>query len=97
MSQIIKDSPEYKPIILAKVKGNQAAELKKDDLIWYSVYEPLLKLTVVFIPVEKATSDADKKLFEKSTKIYLQNKKMNVISTQYHDTAEKLKQYLTLK
>jgi len=91
------NDPAKLPIVFAKLQGNHVAELKKDEYIWHSQYEKILNLTVVFIQVETASSPEDKALFEKSTKLYLQNKGFKVISTVYHDDSSTLKQYLTMK
>ena len=97
MYPIIQNDPEKLPIIFAKIQGNRTADLKKDSLIWHSQYEKILKMTVAFIQVEQAVSQADRALFEKSTKIYLTDGGFKVISTKYYDNAETLKQYLTMK
>jgi hypothetical protein len=98
MSQVIPSSdPSKQPLVFAKVQGNQVDAMKKDEFIWHSQFEKILNITVVFIPVEEATSESDKSLFEKSTKIYLKNKGFKVTSTVYHNDASTLKQYLTMK
>ena len=89
--------PAKQPMVFAKVQGNHVDELRKDEYIWHSQFEKILNITVVFIPVEKATAPTDKSLFERSTKIYLRNKGLKVQSTTYHDDASTLKQYLTMK
>jgi len=91
------NNPADLPIVFAKVQGNHVNELKKDEYIWHSQYEKILRITVVFIQVEEATSPEDKILFEKSTKIYLEDMGLKVLSTKYHDNASTLKQYLTMK
>lgn len=91
------NDPSKLPIIFAKIRGNHVAKLKKDEYIWHTQYEKILNITVVFFQIEKASSDDDKKLFEKSTSIYLKNEGFDVISSAYHDDASKLKQYLTMK
>ena len=99
MSQATQNNsdPAKQPLVFAKVQGNQVNLLTKDEYIWHSQYEKILNITVVFIPVEKATAPEDRTLFEKSTKIYLRNKGFKVQSTVYHDDASTLKQYLTMK
>lgn len=91
------NKPEDLPIVFAKVHGNQTSKLKKDEYIWHSQYERILNLTVIFIQVEKADSEADKRLFEKSTKIYLTDAGFKVLDTAYHADSSTLKRYLTMK
>lgn len=97
MSPITQNDPEKLPTVFAKIKGNKTLELKKDDLIWHAQYESILRITVVFIQVEKADSQDDRDLFEKSIKIYLKDKGFDVASAKYYDDASTLKQYLTMQ
>jgi len=97
MSQDTKNNPEQQPLVFVKIKGNKVVELKKDEYIWHAQYESILKITVAFVAVESATTDEDKKHFEKAIKIYLTKKGFNVTSAVYHDDASTLKQYLTMK
>ena len=97
MYQDMQNNPENLPTVFVKIKGNEVSKLKKDEYIWHCQYENILRITVAFVPVEKADDIETKSTFEKAIKIYLENKGFNVISTKYHDNAEKLKQYLTMK
>ena len=92
-----KNDPTTLPIVFAKVQGNHVTDLKKDEFVWHCQFEQILKITVVFIQVESAETPEERKLFEKSTAIYLKNKGFKVLSTVYHKDATTLKQYLTMK
>lgn len=97
MSPDTKSNPEQQPLVFVKIKGNKVAELKKDEFIWHSQYESILKITVAFVAVEQAIEPSDAKLFEKSIKFYLTDKGFSVLGTTYYDNASTLKQYLTMK
>lgn len=91
-------NPANQPLVFAKIQGNQVGKLKgKDDYVWHCQYENILRITVVFIPVEKAVDQNDIKLFENSIKIYLTNKGFKVLETKYYENADTLKQYLIMK
>ena len=97
MYQVTKNNdPSTLPVVFAKVKGNQSAILKKDEYIWYSHFEKILNLTVVFVQVEKASGPSDKKLFEDSMRIYFTNQGLSVLSVEYHDNASTLEKYLKI-
>jgi hypothetical protein len=97
MYQTTQNDQSKLPTVFAKIKGNHVAQLKKDDLIWHSQYESILRITVVFLQVEKANSQEERELFEKAVKIYLKDKGFDVMSTKYYDDATTLKQYLTMQ
>lgn len=92
-----KTNPENQPLVFVKIQGNYVDKLKKDDYIWHAQYENILRITVAFVPVEKATEPTDPALFEKSVKIYLRNRGYKVLDTTYYDNADTLKQYLIMK
>lgn len=97
MSQATKNNVQSTlPVVFVKVKGNQLANFKKDEYIWYSYFEKILNITIAFIQVEKADAPNEKKLFEDSTKIYLTNQGLQVLSTEYHDNASTLEKYLKI-
>jgi len=91
------NTPEALPVVFLKVKGNHAKELRKDEYIWYTHYEKILGITVVFIQVDEADNPQDKKLFKDATSIYLKKKGLVVRDAEYHDDALALKKYLKLE
>jgi hypothetical protein len=98
MSQVTPNpNPAKQPLVFVKIHGNQVDKLKKDEYIWHCQYENILRITVAFIPVEKADNKIEIDNYEKSTKIYLKNKGFNVKETKYYENADTLKQYLIMK
>jgi hypothetical protein len=98
MSQVTPNSnPANQPLVFAKVQGNHVDKLKKDPYVWHCQYENILRITVVFIPVEQADNKVEISNFETSTKIYLRNMGMKVLETKYYENADTLKQYLIMQ